>query len=165
MELPDEAIAYNYQSLLTPLGEEWNAVAELRSRHFVSPVRLKELTPRLMQCRSQVAAEREMRNVPPEMQPLDAGFIDLPQVTLDNFRRKGESSDLGRVLNLATKLREQVDRVVFLGVGGTTLGPRALFDSLLSRYHNELPPETRLGVPRIYFEGDSADNDALQNLL
>jgi glucose-6-phosphate isomerase len=165
MELPDEAVTYNYQALLTPSGEEWSAAAELRARHFLAPSRLKELLPRLTQCRSQVAAEREMRNVPPEMQPLEAGFIDLPQATLDNYRRKSEASDLGRVLNLATRLREQVDRVVFLGVGGANLGPRALFEALLSRYHNELPPETRLGVPRIYFEGDNADNDALQNLL
>ena len=63
VELPDEAIAYHYQSLLTPVGEEWSAAAELRSRHFLSPGRLKELMPRLMQCRRQVAAEREMRNV------------------------------------------------------------------------------------------------------
>jgi glucose-6-phosphate isomerase len=165
MELPDEAIAYNYQALLTPVGEEWNAVAEMRARHFVSPHRLKELVPRLMQCRSQVAAEREMRNVPPEMQPLEAAFIDLPQNTLDNHRRKGDASDLGRVLTLATHLREQVDRVVFLAIGGSSLGPRALFEALCSRYHNELPAETRLGVPRTYFEGDNTDNDALQNLL
>ncbi len=123
MELPDEAVTYSYQSLLAPVGEEWSAAAELRARHFLAPNRLKDLVPRLMQCRSQVAAEREMRNVPPEMQPLDAAFIDLPQITLDAYRRKGESSDLGRVLNLATRLREQVDRVVFLGVGGATLGP------------------------------------------
>jgi glucose-6-phosphate isomerase len=165
MELPDEAIAYNYQSLLTPTGEPWNPAAELRARHFLAPGRLKELLPRLMQCRSQVAAEREMRNVAVEMQPLDAAFIDLPQTTLDNHRRKSDSSDLGRVLNLADRLREQVDRVVFLATGGPALGPRALFEALCSRYHNELPPETRLGVPRIYFEGDNADNDALQNLL
>ncbi len=165
VELPDEAITYQYQSLLAPVGEEWSAAAELRAQHFLTPGRLKELLPRLMQCRSQVAAERDIRTVPREMQPLDAAFIDLPQITLDNYRRKGEASDLGRVLNLATRLSEQADRIVFLGDAGAMLGPRALFEALLSRYHNELPPQTRLGVPRIYFEGDSADNDALQNLL
>ena len=56
MELPDEAVTYNFQSLLAPMGEEWNAVAEMPARHFLSPARLKELTPRLMQCRSQLAA-------------------------------------------------------------------------------------------------------------
>jgi glucose-6-phosphate isomerase len=165
MELPGEAITYDYQPLLVPVGEEWTAAAELRARHFLHPGRLKDLVPRLGQCRSQVAADREMRTVPAEMQPLEAAFIDLPQATLDQHRRKGEASDLGRVLTLAARLREEVDRVVFLGAGGAHLGPRALFDALCSTFHNELPPETRLGVPRVYFEGHNADNDALQNLL
>jgi glucose-6-phosphate isomerase len=215
VELPDEAITYHYQSLLAPVGEEWSAAAELRSHHFLALGRIKELLPRLMQCRSQVAAERDIRTAPPdpaivsparavgettgrshqgttllsslrgggeatgrshqgaallpsprgEEEGSAAAFIDLPQVTLDNYRRKGEDSDLGRVLKLATRLGEQADHVVFLGDAGATLGPRALFEALLSRHHNELPPQTRLGVPRIYFEDDSADNDSLQNLL
>jgi glucose-6-phosphate isomerase len=165
MELPDEAIAYNYQGLLVPAGEEWTAAAELRARHFLPAARLKELAPRLLQCRSQVAADREVRSVPPEMQPLQAGFIDLPQNTLDQYRRKAEASDLGKVLTLANRLKENADRVVFLGIGGSFLGARALFEALCSSLHNELPPETRLGVPRIYFEGNGVDNDALQELL
>jgi glucose-6-phosphate isomerase len=170
MELPDEAVTYNYQSLLVPTLEEWSAAAELRTQHFLAPGRLKDLMPRLLQCRSQVAAEREMLPAPPASSPAlgeegGAGFINLPQATLDNYRRKGEASDLGRVLKLATRLREEVDRVVFLGGDGSALGPRALFEALLSRYHNELPTQTRLSVPRLYFEGDAADNDALQNLL
>ena len=70
MELPDEAVVYQFQSLLAPVVEDWTAAAELRTKHFVSPNRLRDLTPRLLQCRSQVAAEREMRNVPPELLPL-----------------------------------------------------------------------------------------------
>jgi glucose-6-phosphate isomerase len=165
MELPDEAISYNYQGLLVPGGEEWTTAAELRARHFIAPSRFRELQQRLLQCRGQVAADREMRAVPAEMLPLDAGFIDLPQQMLDSYRRKQDASELGRVINLAGRLREEADRVVFLGIGGSSLGPRAIGDALLSRYHNELPPETRLGVPRVYFEGDNADNDSLQNLL
>jgi glucose-6-phosphate isomerase len=165
MELPDETITYNYQALLTPVGEEWTAAAELRARHFLPPAKLKELTPRLNQARSQAAADREMRHVPPEYLPLEPGFIDLPQATLDQHRRKGDASDLGRTLALAARLREEVDRVVILGVGGSALGARALFGALKSAYHNELPPETRLGVPRIYFAGDNLDSDALQELL
>jgi glucose-6-phosphate isomerase len=235
VELPDEAIAYHYQSLLAPVEEEWSAAAELRAQHFLVHGRLKDLLPRLMQCRSQVAAERDFRAAPTDSVLISAArgggettgrsqqgttllsaaraggeatgrsqqgtmllsaarggdeatgrsqqgtvllsslrggeegsaaaFIDLPQAMLDNYRRKGEDSDLGRILKLATRLSQQADHVVFLGDAGATLGARALFEALLSRYHNELPPQTRLGVPRIYFEGDSADNDALQNLL
>ena len=102
------------------------------AHHFLAPARLKDLAPRLMQCRSQVAAEREMRNAPPEMTPLDSGFIDLPQALLDGYRRKGDASDLGRVLTLAARLRDEADRVVLLGVGGCSSAGRALFQALKS---------------------------------
>ncbi|HKI31660.1 MAG TPA: glucose-6-phosphate isomerase [Gemmataceae bacterium] len=165
MQLPDEAVSYDYHALLAPLHEDWSPAAEVRSHHFLPAARLKEIQPRLMQVRGQVAAEREMQQVPPELQPLDAGFIDLPQKTLDAHRRKGEASDLGLVLKHSTRLREQTDRVVILGIGGSYLGARALFEALCSSYHNELPPEKRLGTPRICFEGNNVDNDAFQDLL
>jgi glucose-6-phosphate isomerase len=165
MQLPDEAITYQYQSLLVPPIEEWTTAAELRARHFVPPNRLRELTPRLLQVRSQVAAERDLPQVPPELQPLDAAFIDLPQKTLDEHRRKGDESLLGRIQATGARLRDQVDRMVILGIGGSYLGARALFEALRSSYHNELPPDTRLWAPRIYFEGNNADNDSLQDLL
>jgi glucose-6-phosphate isomerase len=103
--------------------------------------------------------------VPAELKPVDAEFIDLPQKTLDNHRRKGEASELGRILTTAARLREDADRVVLLGIGGSYFGARALFEALRSSYHNELPPESRLGVPRIYFEGNNVDSDALQDLF
>jgi glucose-6-phosphate isomerase len=165
MELPDESLAYNYQGLLASATEEWTAGAEARARNFVSAARFKELQPRLLQCRSQVAADRELRNPPGDYLPLQPGFINLPQELLDDYRRKQDASELGRTLALASFLRDESDRVVFLGAGGCYLGARALFGALKSTYHNELPPETRLGAPRIYFEGHSADNDALQELL
>ncbi len=165
MQLPDEAIAYNYQSLLAPVGEEWNAAAELRARHFLSPARLKELTPRLMQCRSQVAAERELRNVPPEMQPLDAGFIDLPQATLDNHRRKGDASDLGRISEPGqpparrgrSRRRPRHRR--------PRAGPARPLRGLVQPLPQRTAARNAPGMPRVYFEGNNADNDALQDLL
>jgi glucose-6-phosphate isomerase len=165
MQLPDEDITYEYQSLLVPAREDWTPAAELRAQHFVHPAELRELLPRLLQIRSQVAAERELRQVPADLQPLDAGFIDLPQQYLDDYRRHGRDSVLGRILARAQQLRDDVDRVVVLGIGGSYLGARALFEALKSTYHNELPAEARLGAPRMYFEGNSLDNDALQDLL
>jgi glucose-6-phosphate isomerase len=165
MQLPDEAITYQYQSLLTPASEEWTPLAELRAQHFLSPARLKALINPLMQVKSQVATERELQQVPPELQPLDSAFIDLPQRTLDQHRRRGEASDLGRIMALAARMREQVDRIVLIGVGGPYRGAYALFNALCHTYHNELPPKARLGVPRIYFEGNHLDTDALQDCI
>jgi glucose-6-phosphate isomerase len=165
MQLPDEAITYHYQSLLIPAREDWSPAAELRAQHFLPLVALKELIPRLTQVRSQVATEREPRPVPPEMAPLDAGFIDLPQKLLDEHRKKPDIGVVGNVQRLAGKLRDQCGRVVILGIGGSYLGARALFEALRPGYHNELTVEARLGIPRIYFAGNNADNDALQELL
>jgi glucose-6-phosphate isomerase len=165
MQLPDEAISYNFQSLLVPPSEEWTPLTEFRAQHYVSPARLKALAAQLTQVRSQVAIERELQQVPPELQPLDSGFIDLPQRALDNHRRRGEASELGRVLALANRLREQTDRVVILSIGGPYRAAYALFNALCHTFHNELPPKSRLGVPRIYFEGTDLDTDALQDCL
>jgi glucose-6-phosphate isomerase len=165
MQLPDEAITYQYQSLLVPAADDWLPAAELRSQHFLPSGLLRDLTPRMNQIRGQMAAERDLQQVPAESQPLDSGFIDLPQKTLDYHRRKGEESQLGRVMAAAQRLRDETDRIVILGVGGSYLGARALFEALRSSYHNELPPRTRLGVPRVYFEGNTFDTDALQNLF
>ena len=77
--------AIMYQALLVPPGEGSDTGGELRTRYFLSPAQLRDLQPRLMQVRSQVATERELNQVPAELQPLDAGFIDLPQKTLDHI--------------------------------------------------------------------------------
>src|SRR5215210_246062 len=127
MQLPDEAISFHYQALLVSPLEEWTPAAELRERHYLHPSELKELMPRLLQVRSQIAAERELRQPPPELQPLDAGFIDLPQKLLDQHRRQADASTLGRILKVAGRVRDEVDRVVVLGIGGSYLGARALF--------------------------------------
>jgi len=165
MQLPDEAIAYQYQNAFAAPTEEWTAAGELRAQHFLHHAQLRDLTDRLTKVRGQIAAERELKNPSPEQTPLDAGFIDLPQQTLDGFRRQGEASVLGKVLARAQILREQTDRVVILGIGGSYLGARTIFDALKSNYHNDLPARDRPNVPRIYFEGNNVDNDALQELF
>lgn len=166
MELPDELIEYHYQSLLAPPAHEgFSLAAEMKGQHFLSPGRFRAFQGHATQVRSQVAGERDFPDPPPELQPLDAGFIDLPQRLLDDHRRKQDRSELGRILSLATRLRDETDRVLVLGVGGSYLGARALFDALCHTYHNELPERTRLGTPRIYFEGNSLDNDTVSDLL
>ena len=165
MQLPDEAITYSYQGCLVPAGEDWTPAAEVRAQHYLPPARLRELSQRIMQVRSQVASERELKQVPAEQQPLDAGFIDLPQQLLDEHRRKADTSVLGRVLKIAARVRDEADRFVILGIGGSYMGARALFEALRSSCHNDLPAKDRNGVPRIHFEGNNVDNDALAELI
>ena len=165
MQLPDEAIDFSYSGAVLPHTDAWTPLTELQAQHFLSPERIEAIKQPVMQVRQQVAAERQMTNPPPKMLPLDIGFIDLPGKTLEQYRKKGDNSDLGRVILAANKLRLEVDRAVILGIGGSYLGARALFDALCSTNHNELPERMRMGNPRLYFEGNSVDNDSFQDLL
>jgi glucose-6-phosphate isomerase len=45
------------------------------------------------------------------------------------------------------------------------MGARALMEGCCHPYHNELARKRRGGRPRIYFEGNNVDNDAVQSLL
>ncbi|HEY1380745.1 MAG TPA: glucose-6-phosphate isomerase [Gemmataceae bacterium] len=165
MQLPDETIEYQFQGAVASPPDAWTPLAELQSQHLVPAAKLRALLPQLQQVRGQMAAERELLDPPADQRPLEAGFIDLPQKTLDLHRRHGEKSDLGRVLATAKWLRQETDRVVVLGPGASLAGPRALFGALCHRYHNELAPTDRLSAPRLYFAGHDADNDATHDLL
>src|SRR5437870_3488799 len=101
MQLPDEAIEFNYAGVLLPHADAWTPLAELQARNYLRTDRLEAIKPQLMQVRQQVASERTMTNPPPRMVPLDSGFIDLPGKLLEAYRKKGEASELGRILKAA----------------------------------------------------------------
>ncbi len=165
MQLPDENIEYQFSRLLAQPHEAWTPLAELQHQHFLPPEKVDEVKQWVTSVRGQVVAERELQNPPQKMRPLQPGFIDLPQKMLDSYKRKLDASDLGKVLRRAQQLRDTVDRVVVLGIGGSYLASKAIFGALCHSHHNELPAKLRMGKPRIYFEGNDLDNDALQDLF
>ena len=104
-------------------------------------------------------------SVPAEKQPLDAGFHELPERLLDAYQTDRANSELHQILMSAKRIRESVDRVVVLGIGGSYMGARALMESCCEPYFNELPKSARGGRPRMYFAGYNVDNDSTQGLL
>jgi glucose-6-phosphate isomerase len=130
---------------------------------------LEALAPKLEAARQEVLDDVSLweraGDVPAEKQPLDAGFIPLPERLLAEYRKEGKSSELGRILATANRLRDMVDRVVVLGIGGSYMGAKALMDACCEPYFNELPRTERGSRPRMYFEGNNVDNDASQGLL
>ncbi|MEX2559479.1 MAG: glucose-6-phosphate isomerase [Pirellulales bacterium] len=134
----------------------------------LAPADLAALAGRLEKARSQVLEEARLwasGTVPAELEPLDAGFIDLPDRLLADYARDRAGSELARILAAARRLAGLVDRVVLLGIGGSYMGACALFQACCHPYHNELDRGERGGRPRIYFEGNNVDNDACQGLL
>ncbi len=135
----------------------------------IAPADLEALRPRLLAARDEVLADATMwakgSAVPPEKQPLDAGFMFLPDRLLAEYRADGPKSEVGRIIAAVKRVADEVDRVVILGIGGSYMGARALLESCCHPYHNELPRSARGGNPRICFEGNNVDNDASQGLL
>lgn len=100
-----------------------------------------------------------------DKQPLDTAFVDLPERLLNEYESTGEASELGQILTTAKRIRQTVDRVVVLGIGGSYMGAKALMDACCHPFHNELEWGARGGRPRMYFEGNNLDNDAQAGLL
>jgi len=127
------------------------------------------LAPRLEAARKEVLDDVALWNaggaVPKEKDPLDAGFIEMPERLLAEYHADNYKSEVGRIIATAKRLSNEVDRVLVLGIGGSYMGARALFEACCHPYHNELSRADRGGRPRIYFEGNNVDNDATAGLL
>lgn len=156
---PLAPITYDYSALMAPE----NAPRFVRQTGLVE-ADLKWLAPRLAGARQEVldnlGVYERRAPVPEEMEPLDAAFFDLPERMMDEDRPL-----LERIAAAGDRLAKEVDRVVVLGIGGSYMGARALLEACCHPYHNELSRQRRGGRPRIYFEGNNVDNDAVQGLL
>lgn len=156
---PLAPIAYDYSGLVAPKD-----APQFSQQTGLVAADLKWLAPRLAAARQEVLENLATYNrglpVAEELQPLDIAFFDLPERLLNQERPL-----LDRITAAGDRLAKEVDRVVVLGIGGSYMGARALFDACCHPYHNEISRKRRGGRPRIYFEGNNADNDAVQGLL
>jgi glucose-6-phosphate isomerase len=91
--------------------------------------------------------------------------VELPERILADYQANRRSSELGRILAAAKRMREAVDRVVIVGSERDCAAARALFGACCHPYHNEQGRGDRGGRPRIYFAPSGFDNDGLQGLL
>jgi glucose-6-phosphate isomerase len=133
----------------------------------LSPADFSELRPRLEASRQSVldlVAKRKAAGAEYSGEPLDTGFFDIADRLLAERAADGDASELGQLLACAERFAGEVDSFVTVGIGGSYLGTRALFDALCLPYHNEHSSEARSGRPRIYFDGNNVDNDYVEDL-
>lgn len=141
------------------------------AKKFLTSNHFQELESDLLVARDETFSDVELwesqGEVPSQKTPLDAGFIPLPAKILAT-KSEGVLKD---IQTTAARLQAELGSVVSLGIGGSYMGARALFEALCHPYHNELPADVRAqhaggkDVPRLYFEGHNLDTDALQGLL
>jgi glucose-6-phosphate isomerase len=135
------------------------------ARQYIASPDWNRLVPAIEAARREVIADVKLLDskgpVPASKDPLDAGFIELPKRLLEG----GDNKLLDRMLESAKRLRDQVDSLVSLGIGGSYMGLRAIFESLCHPYHNQLTRDERGGVPKLYYEGENLDSDGMSGML
>ena len=82
------------------------------------------------------------------------GWTDLPY---------NQNEVINDILNTAKEIRKKFDNFVVLGIGGSALGPIAVFQALCHLRHNELPKKIRK-APKLYVE-DNVDPERMNALL
>jgi glucose-6-phosphate isomerase len=137
--------------------------------HGITPRHVELFAPRLLEVRDEILKVDLplylAGTCPVNKQPLDAGFLELPERLLSAYYENRRTSELGQILDAAERIRETVDRVVVLGIGGSHMGTRALMECCCQPYFNEYSRAERGGRPRMYFDGNNVDNDWSQSLL
>lgn len=156
-----DPIEYRPDLCFTPADEPASPQATQQQRSLLDWSMLRELETKLDAVRNRIAAG----DYPADWKPLDSGYLHLPEELLAAKRAEKSASVLARVKQAADRLRKLCDRVILLGIGGSSMGTRALFGALCDPYHNELTRSERRRAPRIYFEGDNVDSDAFESLM
>ena len=67
------------------------------------------------------------------------------------------------IIATAKQIKKEFDNFVVLGIGGSALGPKAVFNALCHFRHNELPKKIRK-APKLYVE-DNVDPERMNALL
>lgn len=89
-------------------------------------------------------------------------FSELPYVAEDHLN---SPSSLQKLKAFGEEVRKSVDVVVSLGIGGSYLGNRVIFDVTGGAFWNEMSKEERGGWPEVYFSGNNMDPRRATDLI
>ena len=85
-------------------------------------------------------------------------FSKLPYITEENGKLNLNSpASIQRLHDFTEHLRNNTDVVVSLGIGGSFLGNKVLFDIFCGEFWNTWTKEQRKGLPKVYFSGQNID--------
>ncbi|MBR7025152.1 MAG: glucose-6-phosphate isomerase [Selenomonadaceae bacterium] len=85
-------------------------------------------------------------------------FSKLPYITEENGKLNLNSpASIKRLHDFTERIRNNVDAVVSLGIGGSFLGNKVLFDIFCGEFWNTWTTEQRKGLPKVYFSGQNID--------
>lgn len=89
-------------------------------------------------------------------------FTQLPYIEDGNIN---SPERIFALEELARTTRNRVDAVVFLGIGGSYLGGKVLFDVQCGEFWNMKSTEERNGFPKAFFAGNNVDSHKMTGLI
>jgi glucose-6-phosphate isomerase len=91
--------------------------------------------------------------------------LRLPENLLLEYSQSRNTSRISELFAQANLLQSNTDRVIFLGTHDSHLIVRTFLQACCDPHWNELTRGERGSKPRVYFAGDSLDNDSTQGLM
>ncbi len=93
-------------------------------------------------------------------------FSKLPYITEENGKLNLNSpASIKRLHDFTEHLRNNIDTVISLGIGGSFLGNKVLFDIFCGEFWNAKTKEQRNGLPKVYFSGQNIDTRRTRDLI
>lgn len=136
LQTDNKAIKLDYSGMMSDV---------IGSDKGITPEELEEISPAVKAAAESIEEKRDTG---------EYGFYQLPY----------ESVTTDTVLSLAETYEGLVDDFIILGIGGSALGGKALFQALCNPIHNLLTREERNGTPRIHFL-DNVDPVTIKSIL
>lgn len=106
----------------------------------------------------------ELTKLAPKLKAYNKKFKhdkDMPDLS---FRKLPyETKTVAQISGLAKKLQKKFDNLVVVGIGGSDLGARAIYQALAGKYANQLPKKKN--KMKVYFLGDTTDPEPMDDLL
>lgn len=123
-----------------------NMMTDKLGSHGISDAEIDAIAPEIQKAYSTVMSEKGTGMM---------GWSDMPY-------NQGEICK--EIIKTAAWVRENFDYFVVLGIGGSALGPIAVFQALCHLHHNDLSKEKRGGAPKFFVE-DNVDPERMAALL
>lgn len=89
-------------------------------------------------------------------------FSQLPYVEEGHLN---SPSSMKHLQELTDHVKDNVDVVVSLGIGGSYLGDKVIFDVQCGEFWNSMTKEERGGFPKVYFSGNNIDPQRTYDLI
>ena len=119
---------------------------------------LQELAPKLKAAHEAMGVMRETGVVRGHLskdgEPEKVLFSQLPYVEEGHLN---SPESMAHLQELTDSVRNRVDAVISLGIGGSYLGNKVIFDVKCGEFWNSMSDEEREGLPRVYFSGNNID--------